>query len=148
MRQAKLRFQRAPKHNIFLQQENSRQKFETDVDILARPEWNIIKARQTERHPYIQQNGSLRDNFFFDGVTTNLRIGDKLLIVANEDDPSEAFLRVVNNVDLQPLQQRTKVDVSDPTISSNSEPIVSAAPVLANPISNTTQTYYRSGSEF
>ena len=118
------------------------QKFETSVDILARSEWNIIKARQTERHPYIQQNGSLRDSFFLEGVTTNLRIGDRLLMVANENDPSGVFLRVVNDVDLQPQQQRTEVDVSDPTLSSSNLPTVLAAPVLTNPISNTTQTYY------
>jgi predicted phage baseplate assembly protein len=51
------------------------QTFETVEPVVARPEWNILKPRQTKA-PHVEETSAL-----LDGVTTNLKIGDVLLFV-------------------------------------------------------------------
>lgn len=119
------------------------QKFETSRDVLARPAWNEIRAQQTERHPYSQQNGLLRADFFFAGVATNLRAGD-LLLITPDDTPdnsdSAAVLRAVGGVEPQPKEQRTAVRVTNPTIVANT--IVATSVLAIGAVSAATQTYY------
>ncbi|MGF6227946.1 hypothetical protein QFZ27_001901 [Inquilinus ginsengisoli] len=62
------------------------QTFETIEPLSARVEWNAIRARQTEVRP--PANGDT--GVWLEGVATNLKVGDAIVIVGNErlkDDP-------------------------------------------------------------
>ena len=97
------------------------QAFETSDDLPARDVWNDLKPRLT-RPQVITLVGdpdtggqipidhgtdaSTRDTLYFDGVSTNLKVGDALLIVAGDGD-GEQVLRFVESVNVQEKQSGT-----------------------------------------
>ena len=97
------------------------QAFETSDDLPARDVWNNLKPRFT-RPQVITLVGdpdtggqipidhgtdaSTRDTLYFDGVSTNLKAGDALLIVAGEGD-GEQLVRFVESVSVQEKQSGT-----------------------------------------
>lgn len=94
------------------------QTFETIASIPARSAWNAMKPRLTTRHPF-KKNGNLLTTFYFDGISTNLRLGDGLIIVP--DDDKKPVFCLVTAVTAQPSLQRTQVDVQ---VVSNTSPIL------------------------
>jgi hypothetical protein len=96
------------------------QTFETVEEIVARPAWNAIRPRLTQRHPIEPQ----ADELLFEGLSTNLRLGDTLLLVP--DDPSlSPKLRRVQDVTLETSDQRTRVRLSESseTLTLPKEPL-------------------------
>jgi predicted phage baseplate assembly protein len=73
------------------------QTFETVESIIARPEWNAIRPRQTKRH----EIAGTEDPLVFAGIATNLKAGDGLLITP-DDTSVQASFRQVATVSLQP----------------------------------------------
>jgi hypothetical protein len=90
------------------------QSFETVESINARPEWNAMKPRQTElRYPVFGNTHT-----FLQGVTTNLKPGDPILIVGDErasDAKNENWeIRRVATVEPDATNKRTFVRWSEP----------------------------------
>lgn len=116
------------------------QKFETSVETLARPEWNEIKPRQTDRHPFLDSEGNILSDFYFAGVATGLQMGDRLLITI--DDKNSA-LRAVSKMENQAELNRTKVSVIDPTINNVNFLLVATEFMFSSSAtSNVTQAYF------
>src|SRR5439155_19382405 len=97
-------------------------------DLPARDMWNDLKPRLT-RPQVITLVGdpdsggqipidhgtdaSTRDTLYFAGISTNLKVGDALLIVAG-DAPGEQVLRFVESVSVQDKESRTEVTLQMP----------------------------------
>jgi len=109
------------------------QPFETYVDLPARDVWNNLKARLTRpqvislasspsgKTVAIDQgtDATTRDTLYFAGISTNLNVGDALLIVSG-DGAGQQYLRIVESVNAQPDQKRTEVTLQEslPTLPS------------------------------
>lgn len=80
------------------------QSFETVERIEARPEWNAIKPRLT------QPQGISTDTqtYILQGTTTNLKQGDRLLVVDGTHDPA---VKTIMKVALDDLAKTTRVDL-------------------------------------
>jgi uncharacterized phage protein gp47/JayE len=130
------------------------QPFETSDDLPARDVWNNLKPRLT-RPQVITLVGdpdggqipidrgtdaSTRGTLYFDGTSTNLKVGDALLIVAG-DGPGEQVLRFVESVRVQEKQSgtdpqdkvsRTEVTLQMPlpSLSGSGAPAVHAVDAL------------------
>lgn len=78
------------------------QSFETGEALLARPEWNALKPRQTEP----QAIGSDTTEILLAGLATQLRPGDALLILW---DQTHASLRILSAVEPRSAEAVTKV---------------------------------------
>ena len=114
------------------------QYFETSVALPAKDIWNNLKPRLT-RPPVISPppdpdlridnhlgtNADLVDSVYFQGVATNLKAGDALLLVLS-DDPDQQFLRVAEGVDAQADDNRTRVALRETAVtpSGNLEAVV------------------------
>ena len=83
------------------------QTFETIERVVARPEWNAIKPRQTRRHVIT----GTEDPLVFDGTATNLRAGDGLLITP-DDRNQPAIFRQVATVTPQPRAANSFTNVT------------------------------------
>ena len=111
------------------------QPFETSDDLVARDTWNNLQVRLTR--PQIvtlassPQTGSsisidqgtdaaTRDTIYFNGIATNLNVGDALLIVSG-DEPGQQVLRFVKSVNAQNSQGRTEVVLQEPPPAFESE---------------------------
>ncbi|RAP78310.1 putative baseplate assembly protein [Paenibacillus montanisoli] len=100
------------------------QTFETVAQIQARAAWNAMTPRLTTRHPFMP-DGKLRSTFYFAGTATNLKNGDVLIIVP-DDDPEDKHAPVfcqITYVSVQHDLKRTQVDIqivegSSPAIGS------------------------------
>ena len=106
------------------------QSFETSEDLDARSEWNDLGPRKTQPQiitlpmgavPPPETDADIIESIYFDGLSTNLKPGDPLLISLNvAPKPGEQFLRFVNTVDPQADQNRTeavlRVNLSQITI--------------------------------
>lgn len=114
------------------------QYFETSVVLPARDVWNDLGPRlsrpqvispppdpdlQIDNH--LGTNADIADSVFFQGIGTNLKAGDALLLVLS-DDPDQQFLRVAERVDLQPDDKRTRVALREAPLapSGNAEAVV------------------------
>ena len=104
------------------------QPFETSDDLPARDVWNDLKPRLTRPQvitlaanpvtgePVAIDQGTdatTRDTLYFDGISTNLKTGDALLIVSG-DGAGEQVLRFVESVSVQADQKRTEVTLQEP----------------------------------
>lgn len=94
------------------------QTFETEEAFTARPDWNLFVPRQT-----VSQVLSLSTTkIVFEGINTNLRVGDQLLILGSEkeaDHDSAVWdVRRVLTVDSDPTENQTTVTVAASTKSS------------------------------
>ncbi len=104
------------------------QSFETSEKLEARAAWNNLKPRQTRPQFITQNNADIIDTMYFQGVATNLKPNDPLLLViknpknppgqpkntmagseGQDENPSGPFLRYVKEVEPQNAQNRTKV---------------------------------------
>jgi predicted phage baseplate assembly protein len=84
------------------------QYFETSEDLLARREWNNLQT-QLSRPPNITQDTALSiDQLFVAGTATNLKKGDRLLLLF-ADDGAGSVLRTVLSVDTQFADNRTAI---------------------------------------
>ena len=79
------------------------QTFETVEKIEARPEWNALKPRLTKR----QQLSVDMTNVFLQGTSTNLKLGDALLIIV---DAGNRVAKRVSSVTPDEKAMTTKVD--------------------------------------
>lgn len=83
------------------------QSFETAEPLSARDVWNAIKPRLTD--PQIMKNTT--STVYLQGVQTNLKLNDPLLIVSLENgQPTPNFLRV-HQIELEPAANRTIVSL-------------------------------------
>jgi Baseplate J-like protein len=104
------------------------QFFETYEDLAARDVWNDLGPRLTRPQiitlaasPLTDQpitidqgtDAATRDTIYFDGISTNLKAGDALLIVSG-DGPGEQYLRLIDSVNVQADQKRTEVILQEP----------------------------------
>ena len=80
------------------------QIFETIQEIVARPQWNAIRPRLTRRHPIESDPSEL----LFDGLSTNLKQGDTLLLQPDQQN-NTAVLKWIQEVTLETKEQRTRV---------------------------------------
>ena len=105
------------------------QFFETEEALAARSEWNALKPRLTRPQiitpppmttgviNHLGTNADAVDAIFLAGVTTNLKIGDALLISFG-DALAQQFLRAVENVDIEGDAERTRI-VLQPTAAAD-----------------------------
>ncbi len=148
------------------------QFFETSYDLAARDVWNNLKPRLTRpqiitlaSNPITHKPATIdqgtdattRDTLYFQGISTNLKAGDALLIVSG-DGQGQQFLRLVQSVDVQADQNRTEIVLqeADPNtyvhttgvqaaVSSAVQPFVTdasaifAGSVLANQVADLLQ---------
>ena len=84
------------------------QTFETSEALLARPEWNKLPVRRTRPQHITAANVLALDTLHVAGRSTNLRPGDKLLLLFTQDG-AVAALRVVAAVDSAFAEPRTAV---------------------------------------
>ena len=90
------------------------QMFETSTAITARAEWNALRPRLT----WPQQLSTATNQVYLQGTATNLKIGDRLLLI---DDGSSPKLAAVREVEMQPEQKRTRV-LLDGTVTPSFSP--------------------------
>ena len=84
------------------------QAFETSEDLPARREWNNLQVRLHRPQNITLDNVLTIDAIQVAGTATNLRPGDKLLMVFAEDGQTSA-MRVVDRLDTQFADQHTAV---------------------------------------
>jgi len=84
--------------------------FETFEAIEARAEWNALRPRLAQP----QQLSATMGSIVFQGTATNLKPGDKLLIVIT---PSSRAVRTILNVTVDDKAQTTRVDFDNPALS-------------------------------
>lgn len=108
------------------------QFFETSDKLAARDAWNNLKPRLT-RPQVITPSGKnpgdgtplatgadVIDTLYFQGISTNLKTGDALLLVFGDDTsatPAQQVLRFVESVDVQADQKRTEVALVQPSLA-------------------------------
>jgi hypothetical protein len=109
------------------------QPFETSDDLPARDVWNDLGVRLARpqmitlaSNPSGQTvtidqgtDATTRDTLYFAGISTNLNVGDALLIVSGQGAGQQS-LRIVESVSAQTDQQRTEVTLQEalPTLPS------------------------------
>ncbi len=113
------------------------QTFETIEDIMAHPEWNAMRPRQTE--PQLLD----RDTriFFFEGTNTGLREGDWMLLRVGEnadpEDPGEISSIPLQVISVEPNLEKlhTRVEALSPEDSPNGNggPPVANVPEAESP---------------
>ncbi|NML46856.1 putative baseplate assembly protein [Ramlibacter sp. G-1-2-2] len=84
------------------------QTFETFEPLLAASEWNNLQVRMSQPPNITLQNALAIVTLQVAGTATNLRPGDKLLLLFSADG-SPAVLRSVASIDTQVADQRTQV---------------------------------------
>ena len=103
------------------------QFFETSSDLAARDTWNNLSPRLTRPQVITLASdpgtdAATRDTLYFQGIATNLKTGDVLLIVLG-DDPGLQVPRFVESVDAQANLNRTEVTLQPPPPESDSDPL-------------------------
>jgi hypothetical protein len=100
------------------------QTYETVEEIEARPEWNAIPARAATRRPPAMGDTDL----FLQGVTTNLQVGDPILLVGKErlEDPTSDRwdVRTVSSVRIDQDAGITRVTWQRPLGGRTSQGVV------------------------
>jgi len=103
------------------------QFFETSNPLAARDAWNTLKPRLTRPQVITLASNSgtdasTRGTLYFQGISTNLKTGDVLVIALGEDTsakPEQQALRVVDTVDPQPDDKRTEVALQPQPLPSS-----------------------------
>lgn len=110
------------------------QFFETSIDLTAREGWNNLQPRLT-RPQVITLNvdsgtdAATRDTLYFQGVSTNLKVGDGMLLVLGNGTGQQVF-RFVESVAVQADQNRTEVTLQEPPLQDESTPADNASAAL------------------
>ncbi len=86
------------------------QSFETYDDLEARSTWNNLKPRMMRPQKINRTDALIRDKLYFDGITTNLKDNDRLLLVFGPERLQQV-LRRVKEVLPQPELQRSGVSL-------------------------------------
>jgi predicted phage baseplate assembly protein len=86
------------------------QTFETSEELLASPQWNNLQVRMKQPQDITLQNALTIAGLQVIGTATNLKAGDKLLLLFSADGTS-AVLRTVAAIDTQLIEQRTRVSL-------------------------------------
>ncbi len=95
------------------------QTFETIEDLVAHPEWNAMRPRQTEPQLFNRDTNT----FYFEGTNTGLTKGDWMLLLAGEntdpENPGEIGRIPLQVVSAEPDQekQHTRVELIPPEAS-------------------------------
>jgi hypothetical protein len=94
------------------------QSFETSEKLAARAEWNNLQPRLTRPQTITCDDKPVSgakniDTLYFQGISTNLKVSDPLLIVCG-DAEGQQFLRFIQAVNPQPAENRTKVTLQPP----------------------------------
>jgi hypothetical protein len=97
------------------------QFFETSEPIAARADWNELKPRLTQ--PQIIQEDT--DKIYFKGISTNLKPGDRLLLVSGD----EKALVTVDSIEPQATENRTLVKLQE---SPNNQMIEARSRIIVN----------------
>lgn len=84
------------------------QFFETSEELIARREWNDLRARRLMPQAIDRYTVMLLDELHVSGVNSGLRPGDKLLYIFSEDG-SDAAVRTVDGVDTRFEDSRSLV---------------------------------------
>ena len=84
------------------------QTFETSDDLLARPEWNNLQVRLKRPADIRVDNVLMLGTLYVAGVSTNLKVGDKLLFTFSDEGDTSA-VRTVASVDTEFADQRTAI---------------------------------------
>src|SRR5260221_419537 len=91
------------------------QSFETSDPLIARAAWNNLQPRLTRPQFITPENADFIDTLYFQGVSTNLKPNDPILLVfdpntqpAGATSPGQ-FVRFVKAVEPQAAEKRTKV---------------------------------------
>ena len=108
------------------------QAFETSDDLLARREWNNLQARLHQPQNLTLAHALGTAAIHVAGVNTNLKPGDKLLMVFS-DDGSASVLRTVSGIDAQFADQRSVV-----ALQTVAPALVACVPLLAAWLATTT----------
>jgi predicted phage baseplate assembly protein len=95
------------------------QIFETSEDLIARTAWNDLQVRLTQPANITQSTALTVDTVYVAGTATNLKKGDKLLLVFAKDG-TESVLRTVDSIDTQFADQRTAITLQaiDPFLAA------------------------------
>jgi predicted phage baseplate assembly protein len=101
------------------------QTFETSEPLLAGAAWNNLQVRMSQPQDITLQNALSLPGLQVAGTATNLRPGDKLLLLFS-DDGATSVMRSVAAIDTQIADQRTQV-----TLRPVAPAIVACAPLLA-----------------
>jgi hypothetical protein len=133
------------------------QSFETSDDLDARSAWNNLQVRltrpqfitlPTDESPVADSgtDATTRDTLYLDGISTNLKSGDALLIVLSDDSGMQA-LRFVEAVDVQVDQGRTEVTLQTPLLTPLKDMIASdAVKLVLKPFVNDAATIFAGSS--
>jgi hypothetical protein len=102
------------------------QPFETYVDLPARDVWNNLKPRLTRPQVItlkvdLGTDAATRDTLYFQGISTNLKTGDALLLTFGNSS-GQQVLRKVKSVDVQTDQNRTEVTLVERPVDQGSSP--------------------------
>lgn len=89
------------------------QFFETSEELIARREWNDLRARRLMPQAIDRYTVMLLDELHVSGVNSGLRPGDKLLYIFSEDG-SDAAVRTVDGVDTRFEDSRSLVRLKPP----------------------------------
>ena len=86
------------------------QTFETGEEVLAKPEWNALRPKQTRTTVLGTGNGGIgKDAAYFEGTGLNLRVGDELLFAPSDGTTTPFRLRKVAKVSIEAADNRTLV---------------------------------------
>ena len=83
------------------------QSFETSDDLEARSAWNNLQVRLIQPQIIDQKIAKDIDTLYFEGIGTNLRPNDPLLLVFGDAEKAQIF-RLVDYAEAQPADNRTK----------------------------------------
>ncbi len=136
------------------------QFFETSDDLPAQDVWNDIGARLTRPQiitlassPSTGQaiaidqgtDATTRDTLYFDGISTNLKTGDALLVVSG-DGQGEQYLRFVDSATVQSDQKRTEVTLQESPLTLQSSSSGGSAQQALQALQNTLEPFIEDAS--
>lgn len=87
------------------------QTFETSDILLAQYDLNAMAPRMNRPQFIHKGNASILDTLYFKGISTNLKVNDRLLMVLSTSGRLEEEVRQVEHIDLNPSENRTKVNL-------------------------------------
>jgi predicted phage baseplate assembly protein len=86
------------------------QTFETSAELVARPEWNLLRPRLTRPQPLSVESRRL----YIAGASTRLVTGDRVLVTMPATGPGvTARVLEVTNVTVEAALERTRVDLTE-----------------------------------
>jgi hypothetical protein len=97
------------------------QSFETSEKLQARAELNVLKPRMTQPQRINATNGTTIDKLYLEGIRTNLKANDLLLLIIIADGKKQQVLRRVQTIEPQPAENRTKV-ILQPSVPARQQP--------------------------